>query len=90
MPVKRVQSFEFYGADAQPKPARKGVERGGVARTHRRGVSEGGYTWAILYEPMFPQLLACHRWSNSQHLGLIGRRTEVRISAKSKREIQKN
>ncbi len=29
MPVKRVQSFEFYEVDAQPKPARKGVERGG-------------------------------------------------------------
>jgi hypothetical protein len=42
VPVKRVQSFEFYGADAQPKPARKGVERGGVARTHGRGVSAGG------------------------------------------------
>jgi hypothetical protein len=42
MPVKRVQSFEFYGADAQPTPARKWVERGGMARTHGRGVSEGG------------------------------------------------
>jgi hypothetical protein len=42
MPEKRVQSFEFYGADAQPTPARKWVERGGMARTHGRGVSEGG------------------------------------------------
>ncbi len=53
MPVKRIQSFEFYGADAQPTPARKGIEWGGVARTHGRGVSEGGYTWTILYDPMF-------------------------------------
>ena len=31
----------------------KGGRAGGVARTHGRGVSEGGYTWAILYDPMF-------------------------------------
>ena len=30
MPVKRVQSFEFYGTDALPKLARKGVGRGGL------------------------------------------------------------
>ncbi len=47
---------------------------------------KGGYSWAILYEPMFPNLFPCHRWSNGQHPGLICRRTEVRIS---KREIQK-
>ncbi len=39
MPVKRVKSFKFFGSDAQPKPARKGVERGG-------GVGVGGaYPW---------------------------------------------
>jgi hypothetical protein len=53
VPVKRVQRFEFYGADAQPKPARKGVERGEVARTHGRGVSEGGYTWPYYSIPCF-------------------------------------
>jgi hypothetical protein len=37
VPVKRVQSFEFYGADAQPTPARKGVERGGGAYPWERG-----------------------------------------------------
>jgi len=35
--VKRVQSFEFYGADALPKPARRGVWRGelGVPQDER-------------------------------------------------------
>jgi hypothetical protein len=54
VPVKRVQSFEFYGADALPKPARKGGRAEGTARTLGRGVSDGGYIWAILYRPMFP------------------------------------
>jgi len=53
VPVKRVQSFEFYGADAQPKPARKGVERGGIGRTHGRGVSEGGFTLLHHTAPSF-------------------------------------
>jgi hypothetical protein len=57
----------------------------GVARTHGRGDSKGGYTWAILYKPMFAHLLPCHRWSNGQHRGLVCRRTEVRISAKSQK-----
>jgi hypothetical protein len=42
MPVKRVQSFEVYGADAQPKPARKGGRTEGTVRTSGRGVSERG------------------------------------------------
>ncbi len=44
MPVKRVQNFEFYGADALPKPARKGGRAEGTARPLGRGVSERGYT----------------------------------------------
>jgi hypothetical protein len=71
VPVKRVQSFEFYGADAQPKPARKGGRAGGgVYPWERTGSVKGG--------------LPHHRWSNGQHLGLTYRRTEVRISAYSK------
>jgi hypothetical protein len=40
VPVKRVQSFEYYGADALPKPARKGGRAEGTARTLGRRVSE--------------------------------------------------
>ena len=34
---------------------------GEAARTHGRGVSEGGFTWAIPYTPMFSLLRVCQR-----------------------------
>ncbi|KAK4013826.1 hypothetical protein OUZ56_026379 [Daphnia magna] len=54
-------TFEFYGADALPKPANRpeGWSSGGTARTRRRGVGAGGFTWAIPYAPMFYFSLPC-------------------------------
>jgi hypothetical protein len=43
IPVKRVQSFEFYWADALPKPARKGGQAGGGAYPWERGEWRGVY-----------------------------------------------
>jgi hypothetical protein len=39
----------------------KGGRAGEAARTHGRGVSEGGFTWAIPYTPMFSLLRTCQR-----------------------------
>jgi hypothetical protein len=39
--VKRVQRFEFYVSDFQPKQASKGVERGG-GTAHTQGKGEFG------------------------------------------------
>jgi hypothetical protein len=83
VPVKRVQSFVFYGADALPKLARKGVERG-VARTHGRGVREGGFTWAILYGTMFPPQPSYHRFKSFiyvENLAYVLRVTDVQVTS---------
>jgi hypothetical protein len=63
VPVKRVQSSEFYGADALPKPARKGGRVEGTARTLGRGVSEGGISGPYYMGPCFP-FATISRWSN--------------------------
>ena len=50
MPVKRVQSLEFYGANTYPRPARRGVERGGdCVYPWERGSGDGG-----MIEPTAP------------------------------------
>jgi hypothetical protein len=85
VPVKRVQSFQFYGADALPKPGRKG----GSSEGWRVPMGEG-FTWAILYCPMFLHWLSYHWWSSGQHSGLISRRIKDRISIKSKKKFQIN
>ncbi len=87
MPVKRVQSFEFYGADAQPKPARKGVERVPMGEGSVKGGIPGPYYTSpcFLLAPISPVV----KWSASR-AGLICRRTEVQISAKLKNKVQLN
>ena len=50
MPVKRVQSLEFYGANTLPRPARRRIERGGdCAYPWERGSGDGG-----MLEPTAP------------------------------------
>jgi hypothetical protein len=39
----------------------KGGRAGEAARTRARGVSEGGFTWAIPYTPMFSLFRTCQR-----------------------------
>ncbi len=69
MPVKRVQSFEFYGADALPKPARKGGRA--EARTLGRGVSERGVYLGHTIRAHVSPLPPYQWWANGQHPGLI-------------------
>ncbi len=83
-----IQSFEFYGADALPKPARKGGQAEGTARTLGRGVSKRGiylgHTLRAHVSPMPP-----YQWlSNGHKPGLLGRRAGVRISDESKQKFE--
>jgi hypothetical protein len=88
VPVKRVQSFEFYGADAQPKPARKGGRAEGTAGTLGRGVSERGIYLGHTIRAHVSPLPPYHRWSNGHNPGLYCQRSEVRISDKSNQKIE--
>lgn len=54
MSVKRVQSFEFYGTDALPKPARRRVGRGGLRVPMGEGTVKGGLPEPHHTAPCFP------------------------------------
>jgi hypothetical protein len=54
---------------------------GEAARTHGRGVSEGGFTWAIPYTPVFSLLRVCQRvvyWLATRAMNLKRRCSNLR------------
>jgi hypothetical protein len=57
VPIKRVQSFEFYGADKLPKPAYRGSSGGDCAHAWERGSERGVYLGHTIRAHVPPFLL---------------------------------
>ena len=54
MPVKGVQSFEFYETDALPKPAKRGSGGGDFCVPMGEGTVKGGFPEPHHTAPCFP------------------------------------